>query len=172
MLRTVDVSLGTLRTISIIQGRLTASFFLGLVEVSIWLTIISATLQYISQNPMIGIFYALGFSTGNVVGIFLERKVPIGNVTMRLFVKEKDLDLVEKLREKGFSITKFSGEGHSGAVYLLFCFTQKKRLPEFLAEIQSRDEVFYTVDYGGYGAKILAPTPTQPTGWRNKLKFK
>lgn len=171
-IRTIDVSLGTLRTISIVNSRTIAAFFLGLVEVSLWLIIISATLKYIAENPLIGIFYAFGFSTGNVVGIYLERKIPIGNVTVRLFVKETDADLIDELWNRGFAVTKLEGEGKMGPVYLVFCFIRKKYLQDLLEMVDRREDVFYTIDYGGFGNKLLSPTPLEPTGWRTKIKFK
>ena len=76
--RVIDVSLGTMRTLSTIQGRTQLAFLLGLTEVSIWLFVISAVVRSIPDRPILGLFYALGFATGNVVGILLERKIAFG----------------------------------------------------------------------------------------------
>ena len=78
--RVADVTLGTVRTMSIVQGRTKMSFFLGFVEISMWLAVISAVISKIATSPILGFFYALGFSTGNVVGIMIERKLAFGNI--------------------------------------------------------------------------------------------
>jgi len=71
--RIVDVSLGTLRTISIIQGRTWVSFWLGFGEIIIWLWVISTVVPHIREIPMLAIFYAFGFASGNMVGIRLDK---------------------------------------------------------------------------------------------------
>jgi len=78
--RVADVSMGTMRTISIVRGRTKTAFVLGFVEISLWLVVIAAVLASISSRPILGIFYALGFSTGNVAGILLERRIAFGQV--------------------------------------------------------------------------------------------
>lgn len=65
--RIIDVSLGTLRTISIIQGRTWVSFWLGFGEIIIWLWVISTVIPQIKDIPILAIFYAFGFTFGNMV---------------------------------------------------------------------------------------------------------
>ena len=75
--RVVDVSMGTIRTISIVHGRTKMAFFLGFLEIGMWLAVISAVVSKIYERPILGIFYALGFSTGSVVGILIEKKLAL-----------------------------------------------------------------------------------------------
>jgi hypothetical protein len=49
--------MGTMRTISIVQGRTKIAFILGFFEVSMWLVVISAVVNQILSKPI------LGFST-------------------------------------------------------------------------------------------------------------
>lgn len=155
--RIIDVSVSTIRIISTVNSRIKLSFLLGLVEVSVWVFMISATLSKIKENPWIVVFYALGFSTGNVVGILIEKKIPLGNVTLRIFVKEKDMELTRILRDQGFAVTVFDGSGRDGRVSMLYCFTRKRHLPLILDEIKSWPEVFYILDYGGDANRFITP---------------
>ena len=84
--RVVDVSIGTLRVASIVQGRTKAAFILAFLETGMWVFIISSVLGRIVERPIVGVFYALGFATGNVVGIMLERRMAYGNMVIRAFV--------------------------------------------------------------------------------------
>lgn len=63
--RVCDVSLGTIRTIVTVQGRTVIAFFLGLVEVVIWISIVSTIVLTINNSPVLVVFYAFGYATGN-----------------------------------------------------------------------------------------------------------
>ena len=76
--RIVDVSVGTLRTISIIQGRSKVAFVLAFIETTVWLLVLSAVLPQVMNSPILGVFYAFGFATGNVVGIMVEKRLGNG----------------------------------------------------------------------------------------------
>jgi uncharacterized protein YebE (UPF0316 family) len=91
--RVTDVSMGTMRTISIVQGRTKIAFLLGFVEVSMWLVIISTVIHRISEQPILGVFYALGFSTGNVVGIILEKRIAFGHIILRIINTESGKEM-------------------------------------------------------------------------------
>jgi len=103
--RIIDVSLGTIRTLYIVRGRMGIAFFLGLLEISMWLVVISAVIKQIADKPVLGVFYALGFSTGNVVGIILERRIASGNLVLRVFVKGMGRRMAESIRRKGYPVT-------------------------------------------------------------------
>jgi uncharacterized protein YebE (UPF0316 family) len=97
--RIVDVSVGTVRTIVTVQGRTRLAFVLGFIEVTIWVTIISAIVQQIYTAPILAIFYGLGFATGNVVGIALERKIALGHVALRAFSRTAGPRAAARLRD-------------------------------------------------------------------------
>ncbi len=52
--RVVDVSVGTLRTISIVQGRTKIAFFLAFIETTVWLIVLSAVLPQVMHTPLLG----------------------------------------------------------------------------------------------------------------------
>jgi len=114
LLRIVDVSLGTIRTISTVQGRTRTAFLLGFVEVSMWLAVIAAIVSRVAERPILGVFYALGFSTGNVAGILIERKLAFGHTVLRVFARQKGEKLASTLRSAGHAVTSFEGKGRPG----------------------------------------------------------
>jgi uncharacterized protein YebE (UPF0316 family) len=113
--RIADVSIGTLRTIVTVQGRSRLAFVLGFFEVTIWVTVISAMVKNIETAPLLAIFYGLGFATGNVVGIWAERRLALGHVALRVFSRITAPELPELLRANGQAVTVFTGEGRPGA---------------------------------------------------------
>ena len=112
--RVTDVSMGTMRTISIVQGRTKIAFLLGFIEVSMWLVIISTVIHRIAEGPILGVFYALGFSTGNVVGIILEKRIAFGHIILRIISTQSGKEIAKEIRHTGHAVTTFQGEGLSG----------------------------------------------------------
>ena len=92
--RVVDVSLGTIRTIVIVQGKTLVAFVLGFIEVLIWITIVSTVVHRITETPVLVLFYALGFATGNVVGIVVEKRLGFGVIILRVISRPKGLEIV------------------------------------------------------------------------------
>jgi uncharacterized protein YebE (UPF0316 family) len=83
VMRICDVSLGTLRTIFVVQGRKYFAALVGFVEVLIWVFVIRFVVQNLDQfQNLIG--YAAGFALGNILGITIEQKIGLGFVQLIL----------------------------------------------------------------------------------------
>ncbi len=171
--RMADVTIGTLRVISVIDGRMKVSFALGFVEVLIWISVISLTLEKIEQTPFLVFFFALGFSLGNVLGIVVERQIPLGNLTLRVVGGEEIISLARDIRELGLHATVLKGEGRDGECNMLFTFMPKPHLKAVMPLLKPiRERVFYTLDYGGSSNQVLMPKTMQPAGTRRFFKRK
>lgn len=170
--RLIDVTLGTMRTISIVHGRSKTAFFLGFVEISIWLAAISTVVNKIMSKPTLGIFYALGFSAGNVVGIMLERRLAFGHIILRVITPQNGEKMAKKVRESGYAVTTFQGEGMSGPVTELYVVCRRRALSDIIAMVKGIDpNAFYITEQAGSVSKIYHPF-MQPTGWRTIFKKK
>ncbi|MFH1277123.1 MAG: DUF5698 domain-containing protein [Candidatus Eisenbacteria bacterium] len=171
--RVTDVSLGTIRTIAIVQGRTRVAFFLGLVEVSLWLWVVATVVTRVMEQPILGIFYALGFSTGSVVGIKLERKLAFGQTVLRVITRGQGAETAASLREHGFPVTTFEGEGRTGPVTLLYVVCRRRDLRKILPLVTTLDpDAFYMTEQAGGVGKTIRPFHTPRTGWRAVLKRK
>jgi len=144
--RIADVSLGTVRTVAVINGRRTFAWLLGLVEVLIWVLVVSAVIQQISQHWAYPVAYALGFATGNYIGITIEQYFAYGHQVIRVFTRQGE-EMSRKMREKGLPVTMFEGQGRDGRVQMLFIETQRKSTREVIAHARNLDGAcFYLVD--------------------------
>ena len=171
--RVVDVSLGTMRTISTVHGRTAVSFCLGLVEITIWIYVITAVVAKIGSEPLLGVFYALGYSTGNVVGIKLERRLAFGHMVLRVFSLKKGHELAEKVREQGFAVTTFEGEGRSGPVTELYIVCRRRDMRKLINLVTLVEpEAFYITEQAGDVSKIYRSMMVPATGWRAVFKKK
>ncbi|UCF40701.1 MAG: hypothetical protein JSW43_13420 [Gemmatimonadota bacterium] len=170
-LRIIDVSLGTLRTISVVHGRRVVSVLLGFVEVLIWITAVSQAILGVQEEPLLVVAYAAGFAVGNGAGIALERWLALGSCVVRMITSGNGVELAERLRTLGQTVTAFRGEGSDGPRTLLFTACARRDLPRVIAAARAADPgLFYTVERFTT-ADYATPLPG-PTGWRAVLKKK
>lgn len=169
-LRVVDVSLGTVRTLSVVQGWVPLAMALGFTEILVWVTAISHVITNISQHPYLPFAYAGGFAVGNAVGITLERRLALGNVAVRL-ITEYGEQVTKALGDLSHVVTSINGTGSHGPVQLLYITCQRRNLAKLIATARNIDTaLFYVVERFAETSR-LAPLP-QPTGWRAVLKKK
>lgn len=132
--RVVDVSLGTMRIIFLSRGQRFLAPVLGFFEVLIWLIAIQQVMQNLN-NPISYIAYAAGFATGNLGGIYLENKLAIGKLMVRIVTNRDATPLVTHLRETGYRVTSLEAEGATGRAKLIFTVIKRKDLPDVMASI-------------------------------------
>lgn len=171
--RVVDVSMGTLRVSSIVQGRTKAAFILAFLEIGMWVFIIASVIQRISDRPIIGVFYALGFATGNVVGIMLERRMAYGNMVVRAFVPSDGEKIAAAIYEEGFGVTLFPGKGIKGPVTEVCVVCRRGEVRRIASIIEKMwPGAFYVTEVAGSVQGIARPIAQPLTGWRGVQKKK
>jgi len=57
------------------------------------------------EYPILIIFYAFGYATGNVVGILAERKLAFGLIILKVITKKAGKSMADRLREMGQPVT-------------------------------------------------------------------
>lgn len=117
--RITDVSIGTLRIIFVAKGLRYLAPILGFFEVSIWLAAISQVMNNLT-NLTNFFAYALGFSLGNYLGMYIETRLALGMVVVRIITKRDSHELVASLRAMGYSVTVADAQGNTGAVNIIF----------------------------------------------------
>lgn len=117
--RITDVSIGTLRIIFVSKGLRLWAPILGFFEVSIWLGAISQVMENLT-NLTNFFAYALGFSLGNYLGMYIENRLAIGMVVVRIITKVDSSKLVHALRAMRSSVTVADAEGNTGPVKIIF----------------------------------------------------
>lgn len=154
----IEVSISTIRIVLITKGEKTIGAIIAFVEILLWLFIASNVIQNISQDPLKGVFYAIGFSVGNYIGSILEEKIGLGLSEVQVIVKEDaGLLLAEEIRAQGFAVTLVHGEGRHNPRAILIMFVPRKRVKALVKYIQNSETgAVITVSeikpvYGGYG---------------------
>jgi len=171
--RVGDVSIGTIRTIVTVQGRSIVAFFLGIFELLIWITVVSTVIYKIKDQPILALFYAFGYATGNVVGIAVERRLALGTVILRVITRTAGNQLAGRIRGWGQPVTIFRGEGRNGPVDELYIACRRKHLNRILRIVREEDpDAFYVTEMARDVRKTVGPPYFTPTGWRSILKKK
>ncbi len=169
--RIVDVSLGTLRTLMVVQGRRLLAFVLGFFEILIWVTVVSGVIQHLRAQPAYALAYALGFALGTYAGVTLERRLALGRQVVRI-ISRQGPELAVRLRELGLRVTQFDGYGRDGAVQELFIEVERRETPRVVREARRLDpRCYYMIDDVRATSSATLPY-AQSTGWRAVLKKK
>ena len=88
--RLVDVSIGVVRTVAIVQGHKGRAFVLAFIEVLVWVLVVSKVILTVQDHPWYAIPYALGFALGNWLGMVVEARMASGHSVVRVFTRKGD----------------------------------------------------------------------------------
>ena len=144
--RVCDVSLGTLRFIFISKGYRKITPLLGFIEISIWLLAVREVMVNLS-NIACFLAYGAGFAMGNYVGMWLEEKLSIGMVLVRVVVKTDPSLLMEFMKKNDYGSTMVDGEGTREKVKILFSVVKRKNLGHILTAISTYNpHAFFSVE--------------------------
>jgi uncharacterized protein YebE (UPF0316 family) len=170
LLRVADVSVGTMRTIVVVNGQVPLSVALGFVEVLIWIIAISQVILRLRESPVLVVAYAGGFAAGNAVGIHLERRLALGQCVVRVVSKEGE-KVAHALSHLGRVRGVFRSDVEGPPTRLIFATLARSDLPEAVRRAKAVDpDVFYVVDRFSQ-TNGRSPLP-RATGWRSALKMK
>lgn len=127
--RICDVTIGTIRIISVSKGKKILASCLGFFEVLIWLVAIGQIMKNLN-NPACYIGYGAGFALGNFIGITVEEKLAMGTLVVRIFTGTDPCNLINSLKTCGFGVTIVNGHGTTGPVNVVYSFIKRAALPE------------------------------------------
>ncbi len=122
--RIIDVSLATTRMLLAVRGQRVLVPVIGFFEVMIWLFAAGSAIQFLS-SPLHVVGYAGGFAAGNVVGLWVEEKLALGLATVRIISEHGGVELADALREQGFGVTEFAGQGREGVVEVVYTVARR-----------------------------------------------
>ncbi len=168
-LRIIDVTLGTLRTISVVEGRVRLSVVLGFFEVLIWITAVSQVISGVNESFVTLVAYAAGFAAGNAIGIVVERRMAMGACVVRM-ISDQGMGpkIAQTLRDMGQPVTTFMGEGRNGPRMLVYATTKREDVPDLVAAATKIDpKVFYVVERVAESSKVRPLKGME--GWKGLL---
>ncbi|MEQ8525077.1 DUF2179 domain-containing protein [Gracilimonas sp.] len=151
--RIADVSLGTLRITMVSRGYKWQSALLGFFEVLIWVIVVAQLLK--NLNHWVNyIAYAAGFSAGTFIGLYIEDKMKVGTVLVRIITLNKSEELIEALKEAGIALTSIDAKGGFNDVKVIFTVMKRKKLNKVFNIVKDIDpEAFFSTEDVKYSNK-------------------
>ena len=156
--RITDVSMATVSTLMVVQGRKVYAALIGFFEVIVYVIALGKVVSGLS-DPGNLLAYALGFACGNYVGITIEEKIALGNLSAQVITSGNNKEeLLNELRDKGFGVTVLQGYGKEGTRDIFNITLNRKDLVKLRQILNQHDEdAFITVSStkpisGGYFA--------------------
>jgi len=146
LLQLVYVPIFTLRTIFLVKNMITKAAFLGFLESLIY--VFGLSLVFSGKTGTLAlIVYAVGFSIGILIGGFIENKLAIGYNNLMVNLMDKNMELINKLRDEGFGVTVYEGEGRDSKRYRLDILTKRSREEELLKIVEEYEPKAFIISY-------------------------
>ncbi len=144
--RVFDQTIGILRIILATKGMGYLVLIAGFFESLIWLFAISQIINHL-DNIFCYIAFAAGFSTGNFFGIYIEKKLSLGNVIIRIVFQQESSKSIALLKAYNFRLTVLDALGMDGNVKMLFSTIKRNQIDFFIKILNiNNPKAFYTIE--------------------------
>ncbi|MDA8353731.1 MAG: DUF2179 domain-containing protein [Firmicutes bacterium] len=140
------VTLSTVRLIVLMKGHAKLAAAVSFFEVFIYMLGLATVLEHIDVWYNL-VIYCLGFALGIYTGSLLEEKMAMGYVTVQVITRKEDSNIPSQLREAGFGVTSWVGEGLTGERLVLTVLTRRRRQKELVNYVKELDPNAFLVSY-------------------------
>lgn len=143
--RILDVSLNTIRTFYTLKGKTIFSTVISFFEVLIWFMVARQALNVNLNSIWIPISYALGYSTGNLIGSYISNNFIKTSVNINVITEKNNSILFNTLYENNykFSILDLNNNYDKIERQLLIINTNKKNLKNLYKIVYDIDKKSY-----------------------------
>jgi uncharacterized protein YebE (UPF0316 family) len=119
---------------------------MGFCEVLVWLLAIGQIMRNLT-NVLCYVAYAGGFATGTYVGLWIEEKLAVGLLMIRVVTTRDASPLIEHLRQEAFGVTQVAARGVTGKVRIVFSIIKRSDLPRVIRIIRKfNPNAFYSTE--------------------------
>jgi len=169
--RVIDVTFGTIRIIFVSKGEKFLAPLFGFFEIMIWLFAIGQVMQNLN-NFSYYIAYAAGFATGNFVGIFIEDKMAIGKLVVRIITRKDSSDLIAALKSRNYGITIIDAQGATGSVKIIFTIIKREDVDDVVGKIKHfNPKAFYSLEEVRAASEGVFPSRKPRFDFLSKLRL-
>ncbi len=127
VLRTLNMTLDTWRTLAVVRGRLATAWILGFVAS---LTFVVSTVFVFEGLGDVWrlLAYAAGYATGSLVGMAIESRFAPGHALLRVRSRNQGLALAQALRGEGYGATQLEVREPGGPGALVLTYIPRRRV--------------------------------------------
>ena len=128
-LRVLNMALDTVRMLTVMRGMRTVTWILGVLQTVLFVLAFGSVINDLDNLLNIAA-YSVGFATGNVIGMMIEKRLAFGYINITIISSLRGQELAEKLRARGHAVTEIPARGKDGTVEILECSVQRKLAQE------------------------------------------
>ena len=141
--RIADMTMDTVRTASIVQGRRVFAASLGFFQALIYILAISKVLLNMDHR-VYALAFALGFALGTYLGIAIEQRLAFGLQMASLFTK-KGAELSRALVGAGYRVARVEAHVRTGDMTILYVEVMRKQSQKLIHEAAAVDPACFCV---------------------------
>ena len=141
LVRILDVSLGTIRTLMTVKNKNLIASLIGFVEITVWFLVVKEALNTTNNSLFIVFSYALGFSTGTYIGGIISNRYIKSYITVQVITSNKNLENI--LRQNKYGVTTINIENKNQK--MLIIQTNNKSTEELKTLINNHDPKAFIV---------------------------
>jgi len=165
--RITDVTLDTIRTVAVVQGRRVFSAVLGFFQAVVYVCAIAKVLLNI-DHPVYALAYGLGFASGTFLGITIEQRLAFGHQLVSLITR-KGAELAKVLRASGYLLAEVKGHARDGDLAILYVEIPRRHSQKLIRAASAFDEscfcIVNDVRVAQFAARRMVPvSPRLPEG--------
>jgi len=127
----VQVLFGTVRLIMMVKNKkiltVVIGFFESAIAIAIAITVVSQAIKE-GMNLYMVFSYAAGFALGLYIGMLISQLLSRDILSINVISRTHCKQIEETLREKGFGVTSYNGNGKDGDLQMLNIICNKKCL--------------------------------------------
>ena len=146
ILQLAYVPLYTLRTIFLVKNITLLASIIGIIEMLIYVFGLSLVFSG-DQGLLAMIVYSVGFGIGIIIGTRIEQKLAIGYIYVTINLQSRNEELIKTVRNQGFAVTTYVGEGRDSERYKYEILTKRNREKELILLIQKHEPNAFIISY-------------------------
>ena len=135
--RIVDVSIGTVRTVIMVRGKILVAASLAFVEVMIWFMVAREALMTDINSILIPVSYALGYATGTSIGTYISKNVLKCIRGVEIISKNNQLELIKAIKANGYAVSVMDLKGNKNG--FLLCEVSNKKEKKLINLVKKYD---------------------------------
>ena len=136
--RITDVTLDTIRTAAIVQGRRNFAAVLGFFEAVVYICAVAKVLLNMNHQ-VYALAYGLGYASGTFLGITIEQHLAFGDQLATL-VTRKGVELGRVLRVAGYRLAEVKAHSPDGDLTILYAEIPRRQAKNLIQEVLAVDD--------------------------------
>lgn len=143
--RILDVSIGTIRTLIMVKGKIYITTLLAFLEVFIWFIVAKEALVMSVNSLFIPISYSLGYAFGTYLGTYICNNFIKNIISIQIIIKKNKTRLINAIKKAGYAVSVIDLKNNKEG--MLICEINSKYQNKLISIVKKYDkEAFITIN--------------------------